>query len=193
MHKAFYAVIFTLLTALVASGARPQAAKKSQHYISPDGRLNVSIIPVGKTGRERSESLIEFRGPGSEPLCGINYSSSDGDHGFGVVEAAWTPDSQYFVFSLTSSGGHQSWHAPTQFYSRKARAIRTLDDYLDGSGITKPDFTLRSPNIIDTVIWEDKFVPVSVRLDSLGKRSVRGAKPFFVECSGGRIRHIDEP
>lgn len=89
MHKAFYAAaILILLTALVAGGARPQAAKKSQHYISLDGRFNVSIIPVGKSGRERSESLIEFRGPGSKLLCGINYSSSDGDHGFGVVKAA---------------------------------------------------------------------------------------------------------
>lgn len=136
MDRAFYAAIFILLTALVAGGARPQAAKKSQHYISPDERLNVSIIPVGKSGRERSESLIEFRNGGGRLLCGINYSSADGEHGFGVVKAAWTADSRYFVFSLTSSGGHQSWHAPTQFYSRETRTIRTLDDYLDGSGIT---------------------------------------------------------
>jgi|SRR5690348_317476 hypothetical protein len=168
-------------------------AKKAHRYGSPDGTATVSVIPVGKNGLEQSESLIEFRTAEGKLLCGLNYSSSDGEHGFGVVKAEWTPDSQYFVFSLTSSGGHQSWHAPTQFYSSKTGAIRTLDDYLDGAGITNPDFTLRAPNILDTAIWEDKDIPVSIRLESVLKRSPRRAKPFFVHCAGGHIMHIDEP
>src|SRR5215472_16096339 len=168
-------------------------AKKTHRYVSPDGTASVSVIPVGKKGLEQSESLIEFRTAEGKLLCGLNYSSSDGEHGFGVVTAAWTPDSRYFVFSLTSSGGHQAWHAPTQFYSSKTGAIRTLDDYLDGAGISNPDFTLRSPNIVNTAIWENKDVPVSVRLESVLNRSPRRAKLFFVRCGDGHIVHMDEP
>lgn len=151
------------------------------------------MIPVGKIGREQNESLIEFRGTEGNLLCGLDYSSSDGDHGFGVVKAAWTPDSQYFVFSLSSSGGHQGWHAPTQFYSSKTGAIRTLDDYLDGAGISQPDFKLLPSDIVATTIWEDKDVPVSVRLDSVAKRPPTWARPFLVHCVSGRVLHVDEP
>jgi hypothetical protein len=48
-------------------------------------------------------------------LCALDCSSEDSEHGFGIVKAAWTPDNKYFVFSLTSSGGHQSWHFPKHF------------------------------------------------------------------------------
>lgn len=151
------------------------------------------MIPVGKTGREQNESLIEFRGPEGKLLCGLNYSSNDGDHGFGVVKAAWTPDSRYFVFSLTSSGGHQGWHAPTQFYNSKTGAIRTLDDYLDGAGISQADFKLLPSDIVATAIWEDKDVPVSVRLDSVAKRRPTWARPFLVHCVSGRVLRVDDP
>ncbi|HXT87500.1 MAG TPA: hypothetical protein VN745_10790 [Verrucomicrobiae bacterium] len=168
-------------------------AKNAHRYVSPDGTTRVSVIPVGKRGPAQSESLIEFRTAEGRLLCGLNYSSSDGEHGFGVVKAAWTEDSRYFVFSLTSSGGHQSWHAPTQFYSSKTGAIRTLDDYLDGAGITQPNFELLPPNIVATTIREYKDVPVSVHLDSIFKRSPKRNRPFSVHCAGGHIVHIDEP
>lgn len=34
---------------------------------------------------------------------------SDGNHGQIVERAAWTPDSRFFVFVTTSSGGHSPW------------------------------------------------------------------------------------
>lgn len=193
MHKVGSSCLIVLLVgALPFFPARPPAGRKGHSYISPDKTRSVSVIPVGKTGREQNESLIEFRAEG-KLLCGLNYSSSDDDHGFGVVKAAWTPDSQYFVFSLASSGGHQGWHAPTQFYDSKTGVIRTLDDYLDGAGISQPDFKLLPSDVVATAIWEDKDVPVSVRLDSIAKHPPTWPRPFLVHCVSGRVLHVDEP
>ena len=81
-------------------------------------------------------------------LCSRNYGSEDGEHGYGVEKAAWTPDSRFFVYSLSSSGGHQAWHFPTDFISTTDYKFRRLDDFV--GPITDPDFTLTAPDIIKT-------------------------------------------
>lgn len=39
-------------------------------------------------------------------------TSGDGSHGYGVVHAEWTADSQFFVVGTVASGGHQPWARP---------------------------------------------------------------------------------
>src|SRR6266849_3231050 len=83
--------------------------KDGIEYKGKDG-TRIVIQPIGKWTRDAAyksyESRVEFYSPQQEMLCALDYSSDDGEHGFGIVKAAWTPDSYYFVFSLTSSGGH---------------------------------------------------------------------------------------
>jgi hypothetical protein len=158
---------------------------RQTEYKNADGS-KVVVSPVGKlSGHQDNESKLEFYSTGNQRLCTLDYSSEDGEHGFGVVKAAWTPDSQYFVFSLTSSGGHQSWHAPTLFYSVKIRAIFSLDGYVEGSGIAKGDFTLKAPNIVVTEVWKDKSVPVSFHLDVLAADSRGSNRPLA--CVEGKV------
>ena len=95
------------------------------------------------------ESKIEIRATNGAVLCPKSYGSQDGEHGFGVGRSAWTPDSQFFVYSMSSSGGHQSWHFPTDFIAVRDFKVRSRDDYL--GPITDPDFILRSPDIVKTV------------------------------------------
>ncbi|MGB8474579.1 MAG: hypothetical protein WCE61_10905 [Candidatus Acidiferrum sp.] len=165
-----FCVSLFLLAPWVAKAAGPR------EYKNPDGS-SVVILPVGKAfGDPDNESKIEFYSRQNELLCTLDYSSEDGEHGFGVVKAAWTPDGQYFVYSMTSSGGHQSWHAPTLFYSQRYRAIFDLDRYVEASGISKADFVLKAPNTVLTEAWRGKAVSVSFRLDKLttgGRRSSR--------------------
>src|SRR5258708_3179950 len=130
-------LIFVLVSVMTAAEL-PELAKqekKQRRYTSPDGGLTALVEPVSKEeGRSENESRIEFKFIDGRIACAIDYSSEDSEHGFGVVKAEWTPDSEYFVFSLTSSGGHQPWHAPTQFLSRKDGTVRTLDDYFVADG-----------------------------------------------------------
>lgn len=189
-------LVFAMASVMAAAEAAELAEqdKKQRQYTAPDDGVRVVVVPVGKeAGRSEYESRIEFKSSDGEIACALDYSSEDNEHGFGVAKAEWTPDSQYFVFTLTSSGGHQSWHAPTQFLSRKDGTVRSLDDYFT-PGISKADFRLVAPNTVETEVWEDKSVPVSIKLDALPLlRSWRKSKPFSIDCAGGRVFKPDQP
>src|SRR5262249_59093380 len=61
-------------------------------------------------------------------LCAEDYSAADGEHGRGVTEDQWTPDSRFFVYSPSSSGGHQPYHSLTYFYSRRTNRVRDIEE-----------------------------------------------------------------
>lgn len=154
-------------------------------YKNSEG-FRVVVSPVDKdSGHLDKESKLEFYSPEDQRLCTLDYSSADGEHGFSVVKAAWTPDGQYFVFSMTSSGGHQSWHAPTLFYSQKNKAVFDLDSYVEASGISKAEFVLKAPNTILTEAWKGKEVPVSLSLDKLTTGDRKSDRPL--RCVEGKI------
>ena len=95
------------------------------------------------------ECQITIEVKNGKTLCSKSYASEDGEHGFGVEKAAWTPDSKFFVYSMSSSGGHQSWHFPTDFITITDCKIRNLDDYV--GPITDPGFVLSAPDNVKTV------------------------------------------
>jgi hypothetical protein len=164
--------------------SRSTAAAHSE-YKNADGS-KVVISSVGKlSGHQDDESKLEFYSAEGQRLCTVDYSSEDGEHGFGVVKAAWTPDNQSFVFSLTSSGGHQAWHAPTLFYSAKNKTILSLDSYVEASGISKAEFILKAPNTVLTEAWRDRAVPVSFHLDKLTTARLQSARTL--QCANGKI------
>ena len=97
----------------------------------------------------------------------------DHQHGEGVSYAAWTPDSKFFVFSTSSSGGHQPWHGPAYFYARRQNRVLRLDDYIGiGPNLV---FSVSSPDVllINTYVQAppehaiDRYRPVQVRLGRL--------------------------
>jgi hypothetical protein len=189
-------IVFVMVSLMTAAETALSAKqeKRERQYATPDGGARVVVVPVGKeAGRSEYESRIEFQSNDGKIACTLDYSSDDSEHGFGVAKAEWTPDSQYFVFSLTSSGGHQAWHTPTQFLSRKEGTVRTLDDYFV-AGISNSNFQLIAPNTVKTEVWEDKSVPVSIKLDALPPlRSWRKSNPFSIDCAGGRVFKPDQP
>ena len=150
--------------------SRGAQANGNVEHKNRDG-VRVVVVPVGKPGREKYESRIEFYTPKDRPLCTLDYSSEDGEHGFGVVKAAWTQDGRYFVFSLSSSGGHQPWHCPTLFYNTKDSRIYSLDEFVEASGISKGEFTLQAPNVVITEAQREQEVRVRFRLDRLMGKS----------------------
>lgn len=194
--KATVLLILVMISVMMAAESHELAKqeKKQKRYTAPDGGLTVLVTPISKeVGRSEYESRIEFKSFDGRIACALDYSSVDSEHGFGVAKAEWSPDSQYFVFSLTSSGGHQAWHAPTQFLSRKDGKIRTLDDYIAGAGISTVDFRLIAPNTIKTEVWKDQqAVPVTLKLDALpAPRSWKKSTPFSLDCAGSRIFRPD--
>lgn len=124
------------------------SARENEVHPSPDGKLKAWVIPVGKKEFGFNESRIEIRDAANALLFSKSHGSEDGEHGLGVVHASWTPDSQFFVYSASSSGGHQSWHFPTYFYSRVENGVQLLDDYT--GPITESKFAIKAPDVIST-------------------------------------------
>ena len=65
--------------------------------------------------------------------------------------AAWTTNSQFFVFSTEVSGGHGVWQSPIYFFNRKDGQIYPLDNYLPPVGDQR--FSVRPPDVIEVSIW----------------------------------------
>ena len=186
-----------VLVSIISLAALAESSKnKTSTYLAPNGGVRVLVVPVGKeAGRADYESRIEFRAADNNLLCTLDFSSEDAEHGYGLVKAEWTPDSQYFVFSLASSGGHQAWHAPTEFYSQRDGTVRSLDDYFK-SEITKAAFQIVAPNTVKTerAGVDDKALPASIRLDALpALRSWRRTNPFLLRCEEGRSIKVEQP
>ena len=134
----FIAAVVLLLHAYVY----PSDLRRNVHQ-SPDGTLRALVIALPNAPYGLGESRVEIRNRKHTLLFTHSFGSDDGEHGDGVAEAAWTPDSQFFAFSVMSSGGHQAWHSPTFFVSRRDNIMRSLDDYV--GSITDPQFKVAAP------------------------------------------------
>src|SRR6267143_3303848 len=147
-------LLFLLVTVsplLIPSPAR--AKQEMDRFVSPDGKLVALVIHVGKeVGFENYESRVELRTKEGSLLCTVDYSSKDSEHGYGGAKAAWTPDAQFFVYSLQNSGGHSPWHTPVQFYNRRQNKVLSLDNVL-GDSIAYPEFSIREPDEITVTLY----------------------------------------
>lgn len=95
-------------------------------------------------------------------LAQRSYTSDDGEHGYGVVKAQWTPDSQFFVFSVVSSGGHQPWRSPVEYFNRKTHGFFNLDDVLNDA-VINPEVVIGAPDTVTVdLLLAKKAVTVSL-------------------------------
>ena len=116
-------------------------------YRSPDGWLVAHVSASMKHPGHR-EDLVTIRRSDGVVLLRKDYGSADGEHGYAIQKARWSPDSRFFVYSMASSGGHQPWHFPTDVYARSTRRVRSLDAAI--GGVTDPNFQLRAPSVLST-------------------------------------------
>jgi len=143
--------------------------KEQKEYKSPDGNFVAMVIPLPHAPYGMGESKIELRSTsGGKVLCSRSYVSKDGQHGFGVDQATWTPDSKFFVYSMSSSGGHQPWRSPIDFISIATLTIQNLDDLI--GPIIEPEFSVRTPDIVNVTYQkksDHKDAQSDISLDKL--------------------------
>ena len=151
-------------------------AQQPQSYQSPDGSLRVVITPVSKSC---PEDRLVIRKRDGALFYRKDFSSSDCEHGDNIVRGEWSPDSQFFVFNVESTGGHQSGHRPVFFYSRSENKLYRLENYI--GYIVAQDFTLEAPHIIKTetqkIIGKMEGVPIKVNLSTIFRRKSRAGEP----------------
>lgn len=144
------AVVMTLY-AVNIYGQKRNVSSDLVKYPSPDGSL-VAVVTSHRQPKATAESEIEVRTPSGKLLAHQSYTSEDGEHGYGVSKAQWTPNSKYFVFSLESSGGHQAWRSPVQYFSRVDDSFLSLDDALKNA-VMSPQFVIAAPDKVTVDLY----------------------------------------
>ncbi|HEX3228339.1 MAG TPA: hypothetical protein VHQ95_05195 [Pyrinomonadaceae bacterium] len=150
------------LIVILISGVVAFAQTKS--YESPQNTMRALIVPVGAKGYEAYESRVEIRSSSGALLRLRTFVSPDHNHGEGVGHAEWTADGRFFVFTTSSSGGHQPWHVATYFYSISRNRFYSLDAVV---GAIISDFILRDDTLLTTRMGSnlDDQRPVTVSLN----------------------------
>src|SRR5438445_10944773 len=118
---------------------------------SPDQQLRACVLSVGRHPNPSfNESSVEIRDMTGAVLATKGFKSPDGEHGRNVQKAEWSPDSQFFVFSTASSGGHSPWHWQTYFYDRRHNKFKEVDNYT--GPVIKGSFKLTTPDWIEVTV-----------------------------------------
>ena len=121
------------------------------------------------------ESRVVIRSSKGETLTSKDYSSPRGTNGYYVVNAKWSPDSQFFIYSMSSSGGHSPWSFPMAVYGRGKNLIAKFSDMINGNPTVSAEFSFTGPHTLVASTWKqpgafDDKVPVTVDLaDAFGK------------------------
>jgi hypothetical protein len=126
----------------------PSQAQTTKVFTSPDRGLR-AVVLTGSTG----ESSVQIQGSAQRVLLIRDDTSGDGAHGYGVIHAEWTADSQFFVASTEAAGGHQPWAHPIWVYSRAKNRIFDLGKM---GATAVADFTLKPPDVIEMSVLDCK-------------------------------------
>jgi hypothetical protein len=150
---------------------------KPQIYPSADGALRALVFPVDVSlyATPDMESRIVIRTSKGDTLTSKDYSSPRGANGYYVVNAKWSPDSQFFVYSMSSSGGHSPWSFPMMVYSRQKNRIASFSDMINGAPTVSGDFHFAGPHTVVASTWKqagslDDKIAVTVDLEEAFKK-----------------------
>jgi len=133
---------------LSAAPANVPKTPNQKIFESPDRKCEAVIL----VANESAEFILEVRDSAEHVLFKKDYTSINQDGGLTLAQAQWTSDSQFFVYSTWHAGGHQAVNSPTFAYSRTANKIFDLQDRLGYIDVS--DFTLSSPDVIHTEVWD---------------------------------------
>jgi hypothetical protein len=143
-----------------------------QVYRSPDKELHAIVLPadVSLYATPDMESRVVIRTSKGDTLTSKDYASLRGANGYYVLTAKWSPDSQFFVFTMASSGGHSPWSFPTMVYSRRQNWIANFSDMIDGKPTLSGDFSFSGPHTMIATTWKqsgalDEKATVTVDLE----------------------------
>src|SRR5262249_33905209 len=138
---------------------------KPQIYPSPDGALRALVFPVDVSlyATPDMESRVVIRASNSDTLTSKDYSSPRGANGYYVVNAKWSPDSQFFVYSMSSSGGHSPWSFPMMVYGRQKNRIAGFSDMIRGGPTVSADFHFAGPHTLVASMTRLRSPSISTR------------------------------
>jgi len=142
-------------------------------FISPDKVTHALVYPtdISLYATPDMESRVVFRSSDGTTLTSQDYSSPRGANGYYVFHGQWSPDSQYFVFSMSSSGGHSPWSFPIKVFAVKQKQIANFSDMIGGKPTVSGQFKFLGPHTLVASTWKkpgatDDALSVSVDLEA---------------------------
>jgi hypothetical protein len=172
--KLFNTTVFSICMLFCVSICQANQAKL---ITSPDGKFSAHITISQNSTTGPPEFKTEIRDSDGQVSATSDYTSENGEQGLSLVHAAWTPDSQFFIFTTYSSGGHMAWQYPTLFFDRRDKKIHDFNEFLPP--IAEGTFKLKAPDIITITIWtpltteipldESIDLPITFRMSDLKK------------------------
>ena len=126
---------FFLIALLFLAGASAQAEPRcfgTGDVVSADGAFTARVTRSGRS--TCGESKIEIFSADGHLMSVADYTSNDGNSGEGVIQAQWSPDSQFLVFSLTQPPGRADRPYTLAIYSSKKNKVKALP-------ASKPEFS----------------------------------------------------
>jgi hypothetical protein len=146
-------------------------------FVSPDKALRALVFPadVSLDTTPDMESRVVMRSSAGATLTSKDHSSPRGMNGYYVYRGKWSPDSQFFVYSLVSSGGHSPWSFPMMVYGRQKNTIAKLSDMINDYPTLSGEFTFLGPHTVSATTWKqpgslDDKVPITVDLEAAFKK-----------------------
>jgi len=133
-------------------------AQKKQEIISLGQETHVVI------NNFYNESKIYIYNSKRKLVLYSNFTSEDREHGYKIIKTEWTANSNCFVFTVGSSGGHQPWYSPIFIYSVTDKKLLSIDEIL---GAVTSDFKLTLTDSIETRVLKknsryDKIIQVKI-------------------------------
>jgi hypothetical protein len=147
-----------------------------QTYVSSDKEMRALVFPtdISLDTTPDMESRVVVRSSSGVTVTSLDHSSPRGMNGYHVYRAKWSPDSQFFVYSLTSSGGHSPWSFPIMVFGRKSSQIVKFSEMIGGKPTLSGDFSFSGPHTLTATTWKQpasagdkdlEKVPVTVDLE----------------------------
>jgi hypothetical protein len=106
-----------------------------------------------------------------------DHSSPRGMNGYYVYRAKWSPDSQFFVYSMVSSGGHSPWSFPIMVFDRRTSLIAKFSDMIGGKPTLSGEFSFSAPHTLNATTWR--------RPATVGEKELNDKVPITVEVPSG--------
>jgi hypothetical protein len=158
------------------STPRPEGSCRNvvpEVFVSPDKTMRALVVPadVSLDTTPDMESRVVIRSASGDTVTSKDHSSPRGTNGYYVYRAKWSPDSQYFVYSMVSSGGHSPWQFPTMVFGRKQSRIVRFSDMINDNPTVSGEFKFTGPHTLTATTWRqpgspDDKVPITVDLDA---------------------------
>jgi hypothetical protein len=133
----------------------------SKIHASPDKKLHAVVLPaeISLNATPDMESRVVIRSVTGDTLNSLSHSSPRGMNGFYVDAAQWSPDSQFFVYNLVSSGGHSPWSHPTMVYSVQRNKFGHLSEMIDGRPILSEKLQFSGEHMLTVSTWKQEGKP----------------------------------